>query len=184
VNNGRRYTRLVTDVNTDFLTKIGNREAFDRTFGEVFTEFSKNDRKLTFVMFDIDNFKKFNDTYGHLLGDRVLRDVSSNVNGFLKDHSTEGQFFRLGGEEFGIIFRNKTSNEVIPIMKEVSDLVNNMGIEYGDEILKISLSMGLSALDSKDSSDTNFYARVDSYLYNSKENGKKALTAEGELIKL
>lgn len=174
----KRYTTLQTDIGRDFLTNVYNRESFDSRFNEVFNCFSNNHIPWSLLLFDIDNFKQVNDTYGHLVGDEVLKQVTASVQNTLIETKSFGQLFRLGGEEFGIIFRNKTEEEALEttelIMQRVKEI--RIPITKDNTELKITISAGISEQKLEDVEALDLYDRVDSYLYASKNGGKCALT--------
>ena len=86
-------------------------------------ELMKLSGKYTIAMLDIDFFKKFNDTYGHDVGDQVLKMVA----GCIKDVSGSGKPFRYGGEEFTVVFPNRTLKEAIPFLEELRETVSKKG---------------------------------------------------------
>jgi len=87
----------------DELTRLPGRRAFNQTIASL-------DDQYSIAMVDVDHFKKFNDTYGHEVGDQVLRMVASR----LADVTGEGRAFRCGGEEFAVVFAGKSADEVMP----------------------------------------------------------------------
>lgn len=105
-------------VNYDELTGVHNRASFDTSANEVFNVYQQRHMgPITMAMFDIDHFKHFNDQYGHLAGDTVLRHVANFFELELSQRSTHGQLFRYGGEEFVIIFRGSPALEVGQTMR-------------------------------------------------------------------
>ena len=177
------YDNLANDVYIDYLTGIGNRGAFDKAFEEAFTVFKNNNLPFTFAMFDIDKFKDFNDTYGHLLGDTVIKDVAQISKSTLDNLGTHGQIFRIGGEEFGILFRNKSSEVARKMMIEICKEISGHKIDYKGQTVQITVSVGISELRAEDERLQVLYERVDHYLYHSKENGRRAITTEGVLVR-
>ena len=91
----------MADALTDALTGIANRRAFDHEFERRLAEYRRKRRPFSLVLCDIDDFKHFNDTYGHVAGDAVLREVASRVASSVRDMDLAT---RYGGEEFGIGF--------------------------------------------------------------------------------
>ncbi|WP_417155400.1 GGDEF domain-containing protein, partial [Pediococcus acidilactici] len=93
-----------------------------------------NDLPVAMVMFDIDHFKLFNDQYGHQVGDNVLKYVAQLFSDELFERKTNAQLFRVGGEEFTIIFRNRTSAEAAPIVKTIRDILVEKTFEVKDDL--------------------------------------------------
>ena len=168
--------RLFQSANWDALTKVQNFAAYDRAIGYEFRQSAAHDRDLSMVMFDIDHFKHVNDTYGHLAGDEVLKQVAKTVANTLKASDSKIVLYRTGGEEFNIIFPNYTVDETEKIAQKVFDAVKDLTIAYNDVAIKVTISVGVSALSLKDSNPLDFYKRVDANLYRSKQNGRQQIT--------
>ncbi|MFC6259463.1 GGDEF domain-containing protein [Levilactobacillus fujinensis] len=96
--------RLFQSANWDALTRVQNYAAYDRAIAYQFQQSTAHNTNLSMVMFDIDHFKHVNDTYGHLAGDEVLKQVASTVAATLKKVDNSIILYRTGGEEFNIIF--------------------------------------------------------------------------------
>lgn len=175
-----RLTTLNKQVFKDELTTINNRLSFNRSIEEAFNSMIKYKLPLTLVICDIDNFKRFNDTYGHSVGDEVLKYTAQLIKKNLDIMGTHGQIFRIGGEEFGIIFRNQTSEVSNQIMIEICKNLKENKVIYGDKKLGVTISVGISQQRVTDTKVSQLYQRVDKYLYQSKENGRHAVTLEGK----
>lgn len=179
-----RYLRIEDSSKKDFLTGIWNREAFNQEIEKAFQLFQLNQRPFHFLMFDIDNFKAFNDTYGHTTGDNVLKSATIQVQLTLEKTSLESKFYRLGGEEFGIIINNATVLEVTSLAKVLATNVKRHPIVYEGQILTLTISMGITVIKSADLEFDMIYQRADDALYYSKEHGKSAITIEDQLIEI
>ena len=152
---------------------------------EVFEVYSNNDLPVAMAMFDIDNFKLFNDQYGHQVGDRVLKYVAQLFSDELFERKTNAQLFRVGGEEFTIIFRNRTSAEAAPIVKAIRDILVEKTFEVKDGLdVRITVSIGVTDLKKSDQSAKDFYKRVDKYLYQAKNNSRNSMSVEGDVSSL
>ncbi|WP_125568139.1 GGDEF domain-containing protein [Companilactobacillus insicii] len=182
-NSFKNYNNLSEKVNYDELTGIRNRANFDSASKEVFNVYSKEpDVPLTIAMFDIDHFKSFNDTYGHLAGDKVLRHVATYFEHQLFKQTTRGQLFRYGGEEFVIIFRGLTADESASIIREIRNGLINDPLEYNGKELNIKVSFGVTELQESDKSFRELFSRVDKYLYESKDSGRNRMTVENKIV--
>jgi len=173
------YNDLQVQVNYDELTGIRNRANLDTTSKEVFETYSKENVPLTVAMFDIDHFKAFNDKYGHSTGDEVLKHVAHTMEREMFLNDTKGQLFRFGGEEFIIIFRGKKTAECMPIIRDLRNTIINTPLILNGQKLDITISFGISELDSEDTSFKDLFNRVDQFLYTSKNSGRNRLTVEG-----
>ncbi|MGM9971616.1 MAG: GGDEF domain-containing protein [Anaeroplasmataceae bacterium] len=149
----------------DSLTGLYNNHAIKTTL-----EYGmKKNENIFFSMIDIDDFKKVNDTYGHLFGDEVL----TNLSNILKKIQTTDIFAgRYGGEEFSIIFINKSKEEVKTILSTILSIFKENFKEYD-----ISFSCGVAMSREYDKA-TDIIARADSELYKVKENGKSNIKFE------
>jgi diguanylate cyclase (GGDEF)-like protein len=173
------FVQIKTEANTDKLTLVGNRNAFEKAFARMIDLNRGGPNIQTFVMLDIDHFKRFNDEYGHLLGDKVLRDVARLAQETLDIVQSKGRLYRTGGEEFGILFEDQTSEAVAGIVIAICRRIYQHPIHSNNQELHISLSAGISTRKTEDYTTKHWYERVDGYLYHSKQNGRHLITVEG-----
>ncbi|MEX3008208.1 GGDEF domain-containing protein [Hoeflea sp. TYP-13] len=171
-----RYKKL---ANTDPLTKLANRRAFDSHIAEV-----HGDKKCAMysglIFADIDHFKRINDTFGHIIGDKIL----SYVAGILRNTLGEEAFIaRIGGEEFAIAQKDTTEQEACEAAERVRAAVeekkfinNKTGIDYGPVTISLGVCMGSEATDS-----TELYRKTDQALYASKNSGRNRVTRFSEI---
>jgi len=179
----KNYNNLSEKVNYDELTGIRNRASFDQVSKEVFKVYKNEpDVPLTIAMFDIDHFKKFNDTYGHMAGDKVLRHVATHFEHQLFHKTTRGQLFRYGGEEFIIIFRGLRADESSTVISEIRQELIQDPLDYNGQELNINVSFGVTELKDSDVSFRDLFKRVDRYLYESKDSGRNRITVENKTI--
>lgn len=171
---------LERDVKIDELTGANNRAEFDKVKDQIFRSYDNKDQPLGIAMFDIDHFKQFNDQYGHTVGDGVLKETVRRVQKGLLDNQTGGELFRVGGEEFLIIFRDHSAKDVRKIMKIIRDAVAGELSDIEGRQLRINISCGITELKATDTNFSDLYNRVDSYLYQSKRQGRNRITVEGQ----
>jgi len=169
--------RLFQAANWDALTRVKNYAAYDREIGYQFQHSVTHHRDLAMMMFDIDHFKRVNDTYGHLAGDEVLKKVASTVDTILKKNGENLTLYRTGGEEFNVILPENTMDQAQTIAQEVFDAIADTTTTYNDVTIQVTLSIGVSTLAVKDRNPLDFYKRVDANLYHSKKNGRMQITA-------
>jgi diguanylate cyclase (GGDEF)-like protein len=139
--------------------------------------------KYTIAMIDIDFFKKFNDTYGHNTGDEVLQMVASSLGQI----AGGGKAFRFGGEEFTILFANKTREEVIPYLEELRKNIANQKHAYRkkkkvagkDKVvskqLGVTISIGVAEKNENYKTAEEVLKAADKALYKAKKNGRNCV---------
>jgi diguanylate cyclase (GGDEF)-like protein/PAS domain S-box-containing protein len=156
----------------DNLTKIANRNYIEK---ELFIRFEENRRfgvPFGFLFMDIDHFKIFNDTYGHDVGDRVLKFVADTLVGNARPFDVIG---RWGGEEFIGIIRNVSRQQLEMIGNRLRMLVESSYIKTESGKLQVCISIGATLVCEDDSTDT-LIKRADALLYESKSAGRNRLT--------
>jgi len=161
-------------ANRDYLTKMYNRNYFDNKFESILNS-TKTDT-VNVLLMDIDHFKRFNDTYGHLAGDEVLRKVSSLIQGCIRDDDV---LARYGGEEFVLILSNTDHEHALAVAERIRLTIQNSELIYKEEKINITISVGMTSLKCGE----NFVSRdrltdeADAALYESKNNGRNRVTS-------
>lgn len=158
----------------DDLTGLYNRRHFNKIFKSEIGRAHRSKKYFTLAIIDIDNFKKYNDRYGHLSGDKALKEAANAMKSRL--HRASDYIFRLGGEEFGIIFLEESKEESLFFANNIRLALSDLKIEHVDNkpYNIITASIGLCHVDfahevlSKD----EIYLYADKALYKSKTNGK------------
>lgn len=185
----RNYEYMSDEINIDPLTQVRNRLSFNNVVAKLFkrysnTSFSLDSTPISMVMLDIDHFKKFNDTYGHVAGDEVLKHVASNFKNELLKFDSTSQIFRFGGEEFIIIFRGSNSEQAAQILKQIQRSTAENPLRLDGKSLPVTVSAGVSQLKPGDQDFDDFFERVDRYMYKSKNTGNNYLTVENKVSKV
>jgi diguanylate cyclase (GGDEF)-like protein/PAS domain S-box-containing protein len=164
---------------TDGLTNIYNRRHFDTLLPQIINSAKRNNQLVNFLIMDIDHFKQYNDTYGHQAGDEVLIKVASAIKSTLK--RADDYCFRLGGEEFGILF----NADSIASAKEYSEIVRHtieelkLIHEKNSASQYVTGSFGLISMNANDVDDIELlYRNADQLLYQSKESGRNRVSFE------
>ena len=152
---------LMYEADHDKLTSTYNRTGYDKIYR------SLDLTKTTFILLDIDAFKKFNDLYGHSVGDEVLTFVSSVL---LKHFKNTDYVCRLGGDEFCILLSNCGVEQKDSIAKRLDEIKNELGTNHG-QLPKVTLSIGIAFGVEEDNTETLF-KKADRALYSVKKNGK------------
>lgn len=162
---------------TDHLTKLYNRRYFNDIFNKELRRAIREQSFITLAIFDVDNFKSYNDNYGHQKGDDVLVAIGDLLRQSLKRPSDYA--FRLGGEEFGVLVCGLDPTESYSFCEQlrigIEDLKLNHG--YNDASSYVSVSFGIvSTLPSLDTTLTYLYNLADKAMYQSKAEGKNRTT--------
>lgn len=153
----------------DELTEISNRRGFDVTFQKSWGISMRERQPLALIMIDIDNFKVFNDTYGHLAGDQCLKSVAQEINKAVK--RTGDLVARFGGEEFLVMLLNTTEEEATIVAEDIRKKIEKLRFAAGDPAITISL--GVAAVIPNDSvSADDLINAADKALYKAKKNGR------------
>ena len=156
---------------TDGLTNLYNRRYFNMTLPEKLDESKNKNSYIGFIIFDVDHFKQYNDTYGHQAGDDVLIALGSTI----KASTGEGNIaFRLGGEEFGVIFFDLDKEQSLEYANGIKNNIENLKIKHEKNSASdfITASMGLILLKDEYLDIDEIYKKADEALYFAKENGR------------
>lgn len=159
----------------DELTNIYNRRAFTEHCDNYLTKIIERKEPFALVMIDIDDFKIINDTHGHLVGDKVLTELSQLVK-----HSIDKEmmFSRYGGEEFMLILENTTENDAIQLAEQIRMLVSEHPFIIDDLELHIRISIGIANGIGDDRMNPHQYIdKADEAMYQSKKAGKNKVTS-------
>ena len=170
-------SHLIELANHDALTKTQNYAAYSSEIDMLFNDSKTNNLNLSMMMFDIDHFKEINDTYGHLVGDKVLQHVASVTQEIIDRNDSHIKLYRTGGEEFNVLFPGYDLNATKPVVDEIFEALNHLDVPIDQKNISISISIGVSQISQKDADSNAFYARVDDNLYHSKRNGRMQITA-------
>lgn len=169
-----------TESRTDPLTGLPNRKAFASYLDAQAARAMADRKPLCLAFCDIDHFKHFNDTWGHRMGDEVLRLVGQSLEQL--SHGV-GYPARFGGEEFVIVLPNKGLEAAHDICEQIRDFIASRSVRAkssNKEVGRITLSLGIAQLRWNDSTET-LIERADQALYRAKETGRNRVCAETEL---
>ncbi|WP_150275737.1 diguanylate cyclase [Paenibacillus tepidiphilus] len=172
-----KYVRLIEQISiTDELTGLYNRRYFNKVFAEQVEKAALERRTLAYLMLDIDYFKKYNDTYGHYEGDRVLRQAGEVLQRMADQ--ADGFAFRLGGEEFGILVPGFTAEQSREYAESIRRSISGLRIahEMSQEHGIVTVSIGVAAVQVDKSSEEDIYKLGDDALYESKARGRNCVT--------
>ena len=156
----------------DNLTQLANRNYIERDLQGRFEELKRFKIPFGIFFMDIDHFKKFNDTYGHDVGDKVLKFVAST---FVNNARPFDLYGRWGGEEFIGIIRNIGVDDLEQLGNRLRALIEHSYIIHENEKLSVTISMGATLANDNDTMDS-LIKRADTLLYKSKKDGRNRLT--------
>jgi diguanylate cyclase len=164
---------------TDPLTTLANRKFFDLALDKAMAESAKSGEPLSLLMTDIDHFKKFNDTFGHLTGDQVLRLVAQALKQNVKGQDVAA---RYGGEEFAVVLPRTALQQALTVADHIRRAV--MGKELmkrstGEHLGRITISVGVAVLRADDTAQS-LIGRADTGLYAAKRNGRNRVICEAD----
>ncbi len=160
----------------DGLTQLYNRNAFNKKLADAFGKNTVRRKSLTLIMADIDYFKKINDTYGHIVGDDAIQKVANVMKGIFRLNDFAA---RYGGEEFAILIERIDKKAVHDICERFRSEVNNIALKVDNEIVPISISIGVSFCRKTDTPKT-LINRADRSLYMAKGSGRNIVKTEDE----
>jgi len=158
---------------TDSLTNLHNRRYFNFVYDRELKRAKRNRTYITFMMIDIDFFKQYNDTYGHVEGDYALKSIAKVLKDTLKRPSD--YVFRLGGEEFGVLLSETSESNSAKIAREICDAVRSRELKHEKSTVSeyVTVSIGVVCCIADDALDNEILiSRADEMLYEAKESGR------------
>ena len=162
----------------DGLTGIYNHRYFQENFQELLQKVYARKNDLVIGLFDLDYFKMVNDTYGHLIGDKVLKKISEIIQQNIRPQDL---LARYGGEEFVIVFPDFSVEEAFEMSQKILREIENYQFSAGDKKFTLSMSGGLSVYHpDKDPDKDKLIHEADMALYNSKREGRNRITISSQ----
>jgi diguanylate cyclase (GGDEF)-like protein len=167
------YEKAVYDV----LTGLFTRRHLNTQLPLLFDESKRTGEPISVIMFDIDHFKTINDTYGHLFGDKVLRDVAGCIQESLRLYDSA---YRYGGEEICVVLPRTKLQDALKIAQRLHSKIG-AGKFYTDdgEEVKVTVSGGVASILNSDTMPTSLLERADAALYEAKESGRNRIIVAG-----
>ena len=166
-----RHVQLLNDSRTDSKTGLLNAATWEREAGAEIARAVRTSSPLAVALLDLDRFKQINDTYGHLLGDEVLRAIAETMTGVLREYDLAGRF---GGEEFVMLLPQTRATDAFRIAERVRAHIARLPIDSPTgERVQVTASIGVAALDAGSSRElTDLLAAADAALYRAKASGR------------
>ena len=165
------FEKLADSTVTDELTSLYNRRFFNETFGRELERGKRYSHPLSLLILDLDDFKKFNDTFGHLCGDRIL----ARIGRLIKDSCRNVDYpCRYGGEEFAVILPQTSGAGALRVGERIKHRLANIRFRAGSsgETFPVTISGGVSTYTSEQATVEDLIATADTALYSAKSAGK------------
>lgn len=160
---------LLQASQTDPLTHAANRRRLLEVLQQGFASFRRYHHPMAVIMFDIDHFKQFNDCFGHLAGDEVLRCLAEICRKTIRENDLLARF---GGEEFIVVLPSTTAERAVQTAERIrTTLATEVQLSLKEE-MGVTVSLGVSELLEADSSHEDVLQRVDEAMYSAKEKGR------------
>lgn len=159
------FKKAVTEAKIDYLTQIGNRRSAEESLYNYFKIFQKEGSVFPIILFDIDNFKYINDTYGHFAGDKVIISIVDELLNFIEEKAV---LFRWGGDEFILLANSLAEDQAKTFAKEILKVISQIVIEIGEYKIKPTISLGISVFCSEDQYFLDAVERADQAMYQAK----------------
>lgn len=157
----------------DFLTDLYNRRYIMEAGKDEIQRAQRYEQSLSFMMIDIDHFKKVNDNYGHAAGDEVLKDLAANIKNSIREVDIAG---RLGGEEFSILLPKTDIEEAEKVAERLRKTITESSVSFEDSVISITVSIGLTTYNQKNSNNMDdLLQKADIALYEAKSAGRNCI---------
>jgi len=163
------YQEVKVLAETDSLTGLPNRYCFDESLKQAIVNIRRDDHKIALLLFDLDNFKLVNDSFGHDAGDLLLKKVVSRIKGCLRGNEL---FSRLGGDEFAITLTNLTTSEQASMVARRILRVMQKPVEIAKTKFKASASIGIVIYPENAQTSEELFKYADIAMYRAKKQGR------------
>jgi len=160
--------QLIELSEKDELTDFYNRRMLFQRLNQLMSEYKRSGQVFSLIMYDIDHFKNINDQYGHMVGDQVLKELSTLV---LKEKRDSDQAFRYGGEEFVLLLPKTRKDAALKFARRLMKVIPTLQVE---KVKEITVSMGLVSYQGKESVD-EVIKRADALMYEAKRAGRNRI---------
>jgi len=167
------YTKMEKLATTDGLTGLNNHRTFQEIAAREFERAKRHGRPLSMLLTDIDHFKNFNDTYGHPVGDLVLREIAGCIRTSVRANDFPA---RYGGEEFAVVLPETAEQGAMAIAERIRQTVEAKVIESGKNMLRVTISIGCVTYPTFGTTQQEVIDCADKALYASKKGGRNRVT--------
>jgi len=169
------YAEILKYASFDALTNLNNRRQFEIRLSQEVATARRKKTDLACIMIDIDHFKSVNDTYGHAVGDFVLKNVAKMITSAIREYDIAS---RYGGEEFCILLPHTIIDEAMIVAERLRHIVETTILdiqsvcEFECENFNVTISMGVSQFDASYKTNEQIYKNADKALYKAKKSGR------------
>jgi diguanylate cyclase (GGDEF)-like protein len=176
IENSELWSRLREQARRDSLTQVLNHGTLIADLHIAFAQCSQHNEPLSFIMLDIDNFKQYNDTYGHVVGDLVLTKITRTIQDQLRPGDLVG---RWGGEEFSVVLPNTAQNTAFEIAEQIRCALAGIPIHdrRGQNLPAPTVSQGIASIPESALTVEDLIEQADRAVYRAKNQGKNKLAA-------
>jgi diguanylate cyclase (GGDEF)-like protein len=175
IENAQLYGRIEDLAVRDSLTGLFLRRYLEDTLAADINKQIKKNRVFSFIMIDLDKFKKYNDSYGHTAGDIVLKTLSGILFDMFKE--PDSYIFRYGGEEFSVVLSDCTRDEAVKIAEDLRKRIEKITVVLRRKKTKITASIGVACAPDSAKNVEELIARADSAMYKAKKRGRNKVCA-------
>lgn len=171
IDNAKLHQKTKVMAITDSMTGLYNHRYFQQVFSRELNRAKRYEKPFSVIMMDVDDFKKFNDTFGHLVGDKVLAALGEILAGALRNVDLA---FRYGGEEFIVLLPETELESALQVAERLRELVESLSVEMLSDNVPhgVTVSVGVASFPRDGSTRGELLKRVDDLLYRAKEFGK------------
>ncbi|MDX1755593.1 MAG: GGDEF domain-containing protein [Marinobacter sp.] len=168
IRNACQYARVEQAALTDALTSVPNKRALDEALWKACCISDRHHEHYSLILCDLDRFKNINDSYGHVIGDHILKAAAREIEQAVR-HSDS--LFRFGGEEFAILLPHSEEEDAQVVAERIRTRVADIQVRCGDRQVKVTCSLGLATRQSGEHPE-QWLARADEALYRAKNQGR------------
>jgi diguanylate cyclase (GGDEF)-like protein len=180
MRSARRFEALDQRASTDPLTGLANRSTFEARLASLSGYYDRYARPFSVIALDVDFFKKFNDTWGHEAGDRVLQHVAELLQSTVRDVDLPA---RLGGEEFVVLLPETTVAQAAEAAERIRRKLEGGAVQYNGQRLSVTASLGVSACPDCTATPGEVLGQADVALYRAKDTGRNRVSVAPRLEK-
>ena len=180
IGNIKMFEKIQYQATTDGLTGLANHKMFYGVLEKELWRARRYGGKVTLIMVDIDNLKKINDTYGHRVGDKIIKKVSKRIKECIRQTDTPA---RYGGDEFAVVLPNTSVSDALIVAERMVNMVASSPIIWRGEQIEPSISVGLGEYDANTNPE-DVTSRSDRALYVAKQAGKNTVRVYEPSLKM
>ncbi|QBF82926.1 GGDEF domain-containing protein [Shewanella maritima] len=164
-------TKILSMANVDALTGVYNRNYLHHKLNKVHRQWLQHQSQYSVLLFDLDHFKQINDTYGHGIGDEVLKQTAQRISQSLY---SDDFFFRFGGEEFLVLMPNTSVDQAHSLAQRCKAILNDFSVATAQGAIKVSASFGVASI-SQGMSSEQLLSHADKAMYQAKHAGRDCI---------